>query len=106
MTRLLATVILSNVIGNLLLSIGVKRDAFTWLLAGIAVLIFWTISRMALLSRADLSYVLPVTAIGYVLNALAGRLILAEQVSATRWAGTLLIVAGSALVSRTAPRTS
>jgi uncharacterized membrane protein len=106
MTRLLATVILSNVIGNLLLSIGVKRDALTWLLAGIAVLIFWTISRMALLSRADLSYVLPVTAIGYVLNALAGRLILAEQVSATRWVGTLLIVAGSALVSRTAPRTS
>jgi uncharacterized membrane protein len=106
MNRLLATVILSNVAGNLLLSIGVKRDAIVFLLAGIAVLIFWTLSRMTLLSRADLSYVLPVTAVGYVLNAIAGRVVLAEQVSAARWAGTILIVAGSALVSRTAPRTS
>jgi uncharacterized membrane protein len=106
MNRLLVTVVLSNVAGNLLLSIGVKHEAIVFLLAGIAVQIFWTLSRMTLLSRADLSYVLPVTAIGYVLNALAGRVVLAEQVSPARWAGTLLIVAGSALVSRTAARTS
>jgi uncharacterized membrane protein len=106
MSRLLATVIVSNVAGNLLLSIGVKHDAIAFLIAGVAVLIFWTLSRMTLLSRADLSYVLPVTAIGYVLNVLAGRIVLAEQVSTARWAGTMLIVAGSALVSRTTPRTS
>jgi uncharacterized membrane protein len=106
MNRLLATVIVSNVAGNLLLSIGVKRDAIGFLLAGVALLIFWTLSRMTLLSRADLSYVLPVTAIGYVLNAVAGRIVLAEHVSLTRWTGTILIVAGSALVSRTPARTS
>ncbi|HET8550619.1 MAG TPA: hypothetical protein VFL57_21560, partial [Bryobacteraceae bacterium] len=60
MIRLLVTVVLANVTGNLLLSIGVKRNGFAWLLAGIAVLIFWTLTRMTLLSRADLSYVLPV----------------------------------------------
>jgi uncharacterized membrane protein len=106
MKRLLATVILANVAGNLMLSIGVKQNAMAWLLAGVIVLIFWTLTRMTLLSRADLSYVLPVTAIGYVLNAIAGRLVLAEQISTTRWAGTILIVAGTALVSRTVPRSS
>jgi len=44
---------------------------------------------MALLSWADLSYVLPVTSVGYVLAALAGRLFLSEQVSPARWAGDL-----------------
>ena len=61
---------------------------------------------MTLLSWADLSYVLPVTAIGYVLVALVGRLFLAEQISIKRWAGIGLIVAGVALVSLgTPPRT-
>ena len=61
---------------------------------------------MTLLSWADLSYVLPVTAIGYVLVALVGRALLNEQISAKRWAGILLIMAGVALVSiGTAPQT-
>ena len=34
-----------------------------WVLVGIALLILWTLSRMALLSWADLSYVLPVTSV-------------------------------------------
>jgi uncharacterized membrane protein len=61
---------------------------------------------MALLSWADLSYVLPVTALGYVLTVLAGRVLLTEQVTGKRWAGTLLIVAGVFLVGRTPVRTT
>jgi uncharacterized membrane protein len=64
------------------------------------------LSRMALLSWADLSYVLPVTSIGYVLTAIAGRVFLNEDISAIRWAGTLFIVAGTALVGLTQPKTS
>ena len=70
---------------------------------GIAMLILSLLTRMALLSLADLSFVLPVTSIGYVLSALAGRLFLYEEISRWRWAGILLIVAGVALVARTAP---
>jgi drug/metabolite transporter (DMT)-like permease len=54
---------------------------------------------MALLSWADLSYVLPVTSIGYVIVALIGRVFLNESISTTRWAGIVLIMAGVALVS-------
>ena len=73
---------------------------------GIALLIVWLLSRMALLSWADLSYVLPLTAIGYIITAVMGRVVLNEQISASRWSGTVLIVAGTALVGMTDSRTS
>ena len=78
-----------------------------WVALGVVLLIVWQLSRMALLSWADLSYVLPVTSIGYVLVALLGWLLLNERITSTRWAGIVLIVAGVALVSGgTAPQTA
>ena len=65
-----------------------------WVALGVVLLIVWTLSQMALLSWADLSYVVPVTAIGYVLNALAGKYLLAEDVSSPQWTGIVLITAG------------
>jgi uncharacterized membrane protein len=73
--------------------------------SGIVFLVVWLLSRMALLSWADMSYVLPLTAVGYIVNALLGRFVLQEQISATRWSGTFLIVAGTLLVSLTPMRT-
>lgn len=114
-------VVLSNALGNLFLTWGLRHRegelAFSpldyvlaifnpWVGLGVTLLILWMLSRMALLSWADLSYVLPVTAIGYVVSAIFGRVFLSEQISWQRWAGTLFIVAGVALVGRTAPRTS
>ncbi len=61
-------------------------------------LILWLLSRMALLSWADLSFVVPVTAIGYALSALAGQLLLHEAVGLRRWIGIAMIVAGVVLV--------
>ena len=109
-----AIVILSNAFGNLFLDFGVhgpyKARAFgldldlsPWLIPGILVLILWMLSRMTLLSWADLSFVLPVTAIGYVLSALLGWAFLHEEVSARRWMGALLISAGVVLVGLTDP---
>lgn len=112
---LLAIVVLSNVAGNFALTWGMKHaplgaGPITSLLEpaailGIALLIFWTLLRMKLLGLADLSYVLPITAVGYVLNVVAGAWLLGEKVSAPRWAGTLLIVAGAAVTSMTSART-
>ncbi len=121
-TRLLTIiVIVANVLGNFFLGWGLKQGATNlsispagyiavlfrpWVALGVTLLILWMLSRMALLSWADLSYVLPVTAVGYVLNALMGKFFLLEQLSWQRWAGTLLIVAGVALVSATPVRTT
>jgi drug/metabolite transporter (DMT)-like permease len=110
-------VILSSLLGNLSLSLGLRQTgrvlsvspldylrALTnpWVALGAAILILWLLSQMILLSWADLSYVLPITSIGYVLTALLGRWLLHEQISPARWAGILLIVAGVAVVQRTA----
>jgi uncharacterized membrane protein len=103
-------VVLSNVFGNLFLKRGMPAELATpleyilvlfrpWVSAGVLLLILWTLSRMALLSWADLSYVLPVTSIGYVLVALAGKVFLHENITLPRWAGIALIMAGVALVS-------
>jgi uncharacterized membrane protein len=60
---------------------------------------------MALLSWADLSYVLPVTSVGYVVVALIAKVMLHEAITGRRWAGIVLIMAGVALVSAGAPST-
>ena len=115
-----ALVVVSNVTGNSALTHGMHQLGdigysplaligalfHPWVALGVALLILWTLSHMALLSWADLSYVLPVTSIAYVLVALVGRFALHEQVSLARWAGIGLIMIGVTLVGRTAPRTT
>jgi uncharacterized membrane protein len=73
---------------------------------GVAALILALLTRMALLSLADLSFVLPVTAVGYVIAVFLGKLFLHETVSHQRWLGTLLIFAGAVLVGSTSPDTT
>ena len=113
-------VVLSNVAGNSALTYGMQRLGdigysplamvsalfHPWVALGVALLILWTFSHMALLSWADLSYVLPVTAIGYVFTALSARYFLGETVSFTRWAGIALITVGVTLVGITSPSTT
>jgi drug/metabolite transporter (DMT)-like permease len=69
--------------------------------AGIVMMVLSLLTRMALLSVADLSFILPVTAIGYVVSALLGVTLLGEKVTPAGWLGTLLIFAGAALVGST-----
>jgi len=116
-TRMVAVVvILSNVLGNFFLSRGMRSGETPdvllavflnpWVMLGVSLLILWMLARMTLLSWADLTYVLPVTALGYVLTALMGRVFLGEHVSLGRWAGIALIVAGVGLVGGTPIRTA
>src|ERR1022692_1227110 len=72
---------------------------------GVLLLIVWQLSCMALLSWADLSYVLPVTSIGYVVVALIGKVLPQKAITGRRWAGIVLIVAGVALVGGSPPST-
>lgn len=108
-----ALVVLLNTAGNFYLGLGMKRAPAglgpvlsllqPWVLLGIALLVVWTLLRMKLLEWADLSFVLPVTAVGYVLNAAAGAVLLQEHVSPLRWTGTALILAGAILTGLTPP---
>ncbi|QUW04747.1 EamA family transporter [Chloracidobacterium validum] len=71
-------------------------------LSGLALLVTFFILFLTLLSKLDLSYVLPVTSLGYIITALLGAFLLGEAVSSTRWLGIVAIAAGVYLVTRSA----
>jgi uncharacterized membrane protein len=115
--------VFAQAVGNTCLSKGMKTiaasaqnvDAFSmgllfeamgapliWL--GILCLIVFFGFFAALLSWADLSFVLPASSFGYILNVAFANHFLGEPVPPIRWVGTLLIVLGVVLVSRSATR--
>jgi len=69
------------------------------ILAGVALETIFFGALLFLLKNADVSLIWPLTALGFVLTTLAAKYIRHEQVSATRWAGVFLIMAGAALVA-------
>jgi drug/metabolite transporter (DMT)-like permease len=71
---------------------------------GTLLLLVFFVLYSAALSWADLSFVLPATAFGYVLNVAAGYYFLGETVSNRRWAGALIITIGVLFVSRSGDR--
>jgi len=113
-------VTLLNCFGNLSLAWGMKHVTFRvgldptgyvramvnpFVALGIGLLILWLLTRMALLSWADLSFVLPVTAVGYFLAAVVGHVFLHETITNAQWMGTLLIFAGTAIVGSSGHKT-
>ena len=117
---MLILTVLLRPFGNLSLAFGMKHfpqvlalDPLPYLRAfanpfvtgGIVMLMLSLLTRMALMSLVDLSVILPLTAVGYILSVLLGSTVLGEHVSLQQWMGTLLVFAGVALVSSTRLRT-
>jgi drug/metabolite transporter (DMT)-like permease len=117
---LVSLVVALNAFGNLALAWGMRHsspvggDPLEYLKAmlnpfvdlGICLLSLWMLTRMALLSWADLSFVLPVTGTGYVLAAIFGHAFLHEKVSLAHWVGVLLVFVGSGMVGSTKHKTA
>ncbi len=72
-----------------------------FLFAGVVALAVSFFSFISLLSYADLSFVVPLTAVSYITNTLGGRFFLKEHIARERWLGTLLVAGGVALISLT-----
>jgi drug/metabolite transporter (DMT)-like permease len=70
-----------------------------WLWAGIAFMTLSFFTFLALLSREDISFAIPATALSYVVGALGSRFLLGERVSVKRWIGVILVGTGVALAS-------
>lgn len=69
------------------------------ILLGIALETVFFGALIYLLSQRDVSLIWPLTALGFVLTALAAKFILREEIHWTRWFGVVLIVVGAAMVS-------
>ncbi len=110
-------VVLSNSVGDVLLTRGMKQagDVSAWerrkipatirriagnpnLILGVACLAVSFFSFLIVLSWANLSFVVPATAIVYAVTVLGARFVLKEQIDPMRWAGTFLVCLGVALV--------
>ena len=118
----IALIVLSNPLGNAFLREGMNHTGApgAWTLRGLALffgrafqssdlwigvglLALFFICYMLVLSWADYSYVLPASAVSYVVVGLMGSVVLGEHVPIERWIGIAFICAGAVLVSRTLP---
>ncbi len=54
---------------------------------------------LILMSKSDISFLWPLTALSFVFATIAAILFLHERVSAVRWAGVVFIMIGAALIS-------
>jgi len=54
---------------------------------------------LILMSKSDISFLWPLTALSFVFATIAAILFLHEAVSAIRWAGVILIMVGAAFIS-------
>ena len=70
-----------------------------FLFAGVICMAVSFFSFISLLSYADLSFVVPLTAVSYITNTLGARFFLHERISKERWMGTLMVAFGVSLVS-------
>jgi uncharacterized membrane protein len=111
--------VIGSVSGNVLLRAGLRQTGpllsgspLTYLevlanpLVGLGILLLavWFLASLSLYSWADLSYVLPITALGYALAALTGWAFLGEFVTVRHWIGIGLITMGCMIVSHDHPR--
>ena len=72
-----------------------------WVLCGVFLQALFFAMYLVLISRADVSMILPLTAIDYIVVVFLAQMLLGESVTSMRWVGVALIVAGTTLVSRT-----
>jgi len=82
---------------SLLMLVHAMQDPLIW--AGTFLLLVFFACFLSALSWADLSFVLPATASGYILNVFFANHFLGEPVAMSRWLGSVLIVGGVALVA-------
>ena len=74
------------------------------IIVGVAFEAVFFICLLVMMSRADVSFVWPLTALTFVFSTIAARFYLHEEIDGLRWAGVILIVAGAGLITFTEKR--
>jgi drug/metabolite transporter (DMT)-like permease len=69
-----------------------------WVWLGLALLAINLVALLGVLSVEDVSFVIPMTALSYVVGAIGAASFLGEHVHRQRWLGVLLVCGGVALV--------
>ena len=115
---MLAIVILAGSLGDVLIAKGMKRVGeistlrlceLAWIaksvvcnapfLLGLLCMALSFGAFLAVLSWADLSFIVPATSLSFVVSTLGAKWLLRERINRLRWIGTLLVGVGVALLS-------
>jgi drug/metabolite transporter (DMT)-like permease len=81
-----------------LLAVVGRAFRISWMWLGFPLMTLAYFALLGMLARANVSFVIPVTALSYVVGAVGGRWFLGEEVTHTRWVGVLLVCVGVVLV--------
>jgi drug/metabolite transporter (DMT)-like permease len=73
------------------------RNGWFWVAIPLMALAFYAL--LVLLSWQPISFVIPASALSYVVGTLGAKYILKEDVNAARWVGVCLVCAGVLLVT-------
>jgi drug/metabolite transporter (DMT)-like permease len=76
----------------------------TQIVIGVGCAAVFFICLLMMMSRADVSFVWPLTSLTFLFSTVAARYYLHEQVDGMRWLGVLLIVLGAGLITFTEKR--
>ncbi len=79
------------------LAMSVVRNSYIFF--GVIFLSVYFFLYLIALSWADLSFVLPLTAVSYIFAAFLARVFLKEDVTWLRWVGTIVIIIGITLIA-------
>ncbi len=115
---ILAVIIVCNAFGDVLNTMGMKRQGEVedlrprhmlhvivrtfrnfYVIGGIACLAVGFVAMLGLLSVSNVSFAVPATAAGYLLETLLAKIVLKEDVHWRRWAGATLVACGVLLIS-------
>jgi drug/metabolite transporter (DMT)-like permease len=71
------------------------------IVVGVAFEAVFFVCLLIMMSRADISFVWPLTSLTFVFSTIAARFVLHEQIDGLRWAGVMLIMLGAGLITFT-----
>jgi drug/metabolite transporter (DMT)-like permease len=74
------------------------------ILGGTALEAMFYAALLYMLSKSEVSFIWPLTSLGFIFTTLAAQFFMHEKVAPTRWAGVLLIAAGVCLISYSAKK--
>jgi uncharacterized membrane protein len=115
---LVSIIVLATTAGNLLQAVGMRRHGeihdfrpsalgrvasalmrCRYIAASVVAMAVSFFAFMALVSIAELSFAVPVTAASYVFDTILAKYLLQEQIGRKRWMGVALVACGVAMMS-------
>jgi drug/metabolite transporter (DMT)-like permease len=81
-----------------LLQFVLRAMRLPWMWMGIFMMALGFFALLAILSFREVSFVVPVSALSYIVGAVGAKLFLGERIAANRWVGIAIVAIGVTLV--------